>query len=65
MRKQPAKVKGIFEKTPGSDVWSIRYADATGRIRREKAKIASIHAALMQVYFCTLPHHNAPKNKTN
>lgn len=37
MRKQPTAIKGIFQKTPGSDVWSIRYADATGRIRREKA----------------------------
>ena len=29
--------RGIFEKMPGSGVWWIRYADATGRIRREKA----------------------------
>jgi len=29
--------RGIFEKLPGSGVWWIRYADATGRIRREKA----------------------------
>jgi len=29
--------RGIFEKTPASGVWWIRYADATGRIRREKA----------------------------
>jgi len=28
--------RGIFEKVPGSGVWWIRYADATGRIRREK-----------------------------
>lgn len=31
------KQRGIFEKVPGSGVWWIRYADATGRIRREKA----------------------------
>lgn len=29
--------KGVFEKVPGSKVYWIRYADATGRIRREKA----------------------------
>lgn len=29
--------RGVFEKVPGSDIWWIRYADATGRIRREKA----------------------------
>lgn len=28
--------RGIFEKRSGSDDWWIRYADATGRIRREK-----------------------------
>jgi integrase len=32
-RKSP---KGVYEKVPGSDEWWIRYADATGRIRREK-----------------------------
>jgi len=31
------KQRGIFEKTPGSGVWWIRYADAQGRLRREKA----------------------------
>jgi site-specific recombinase XerD len=29
--------RGIFEKMPDSKVWWIRYADAMGRIRREKA----------------------------
>src|SRR5215469_14663932 len=29
--------RGIFEKVPGSGVWSIRYVDAQGRYRREKA----------------------------
>src|SRR3954463_4897867 len=33
MRKQP---RGIYEKLSGSNVWWIRYADAMGRIRREK-----------------------------
>lgn len=30
------KLRGIFEKVPGSREWWIRYADAGGRIRREK-----------------------------
>ena len=29
--------RGIFEKIPGSGVWWIRYVDAQGRYRREKA----------------------------
>ena len=29
--------RGVFEKVPESGVWWIRYADSTGRIRREKA----------------------------
>jgi integrase len=29
--------RGLFEQVPGSGVWWVRYADATGRIRREKA----------------------------
>jgi integrase len=29
--------RGIFEKVPGSDIWWIRYVDAQGRYRREKA----------------------------
>lgn len=31
------KHRGIFEKVRDSEVWWIRYADTTGRIRREKA----------------------------
>jgi site-specific recombinase XerD len=31
------KLRGIYERQPGSHTWWIRYADATGRIRREKA----------------------------
>jgi site-specific recombinase XerD len=33
MKKQ---TRGVYEKVPGSGVWWIRYADSTGRIRREK-----------------------------
>jgi len=29
--------RGVYEKTPGSGVWWIRYADTMGRLRREKA----------------------------
>jgi integrase len=36
-KKQGKRERGIFEKAVGSGVWWIRYADATGRIRREKA----------------------------
>ncbi len=38
--------RGIFEKVPGSGEWWIRYADAAGRIRREKAGTKSRAAAL-------------------
>jgi len=31
------KLRGIYERDPGSKIWWIRYADSTGRIRREKA----------------------------
>jgi site-specific recombinase XerD len=31
------KLRGIYERDPGSKIWWIRYADLTGRIRREKA----------------------------
>ncbi len=31
------KQRGVFEKVPGSGVWWIRYIDATGKLRREKA----------------------------
>ena len=43
LRREP---KGLFEKAPGSDVWWIRYADSTGRIRREKAGTKSAAALL-------------------
>lgn len=32
-------MRGVYEKIPGSAVWYVRYADATGRIRREKAGV--------------------------
>src|SRR5579875_1419359 len=30
-------VRGIFEKVKGSGIWWIRYCDASGKLRREKA----------------------------
>jgi hypothetical protein len=44
MRKQ----RGVFEKVPGSGICWIRYADATGRIRREKAGAKSAAIKLYQ-----------------
>jgi integrase len=35
--KEPKKTRGIFEKVPGSGVWSIRYTDGAGKYRREIA----------------------------
>src|SRR6266852_9963657 len=43
MRKQ----RGVFEKAPGSGVWWVRYADASGRIRREKV---GNRGAALQLY---------------
>jgi len=37
MAKEEKKVRGVFEKVPGSGVWWIQYFDARGRRRREKA----------------------------
>jgi integrase len=41
------KTRGVYEKVPGSNVWSIRYADAQGRIRRETVGPKS---AALQLY---------------
>lgn len=40
------KQRGMFEKIPGSGVWYIRYVDAQGRYRREKAGTKSAAIAL-------------------
>jgi integrase len=37
MSTSERKERGIYERDEGSDVWWIRYADSSGRIRREKA----------------------------
>ena len=36
-KKNGRNARGVFEKVPGSDVWWIRFIDAKGRFRREKA----------------------------
>jgi site-specific recombinase XerD len=36
-KKSRKKIRGVFEKVPGSDMWWIQYFDASGRRRREKA----------------------------
>lgn len=36
-RKKSKSTRGVFEKLPGSNIWWIRYTDAQGRFRREKA----------------------------
>jgi len=40
--------RGIFEKVPGSGMWWVRYADASGRIRREKMGTKSAAIKLYQ-----------------
>lgn len=47
MKKQPVKVRGIYEKEPGSGVWSVRYADKDGKIHRE---IAGTREAAQMLY---------------
>ncbi len=36
-KKRSKKLRGVFEKVLGSDIWWIQYFDADGRRRREKA----------------------------
>jgi hypothetical protein len=37
IRSKRRNPRGVFEKAPGSGEWWIRYVDASGRYRREKA----------------------------
>jgi integrase len=46
-KKTEKKLKGIYEKIPGSGIFSIRYADETGLIRRE---VAGKKGAAIQLY---------------
>jgi len=40
------KVRGVYERVPGSGIWFVRYADASGRIRRELAGAKSTAVSL-------------------
>src|ERR1019366_2465287 len=40
-------MKGVYEKVRGSNEWWVRFADSTGKIRREKA---GTRAAAKQLY---------------
>ena len=46
-KEAPKKVRGVFEKQPGSGIWWIQFFDSTGRRRREK--IGSRSAAIKTV----------------
>jgi integrase len=46
--KEIKKVRGVFEKIPGSGVWWIQYFDADGQRRREKAGTRSDAILLVQ-----------------
>jgi len=46
-RRKPPKVRGIFERPKGSDLWWIRYTDAGGRERREKAGARGMALSLL------------------
>lgn len=37
MKREPKKVRGVFEKVSGSGIWWVCYFDVDGRKRREKA----------------------------
>src|SRR5437588_879516 len=61
--KQTKKQRGVFEKVPGSGAWWVRYADANGRIRREKV---GNKGAAIQLYqkrkTQVLPGEKLPEN---
>jgi len=46
MKATVKKVRGVFEKVRGSGVWWIRFIDAEGSFRREKAGSRSAAIAL-------------------
>ena len=47
-RKKEVKVRGVWEKVRGSDVWWIHYTDAEGKRRREKVGRKSDAIDLLQ-----------------
>ena len=44
--KKVKKIRGVYEKVPGSGVWWVQYFDARGRRRREKAGTKSAAISL-------------------
>jgi integrase len=46
--RQVTKQRGVFEKVPGSGVWWVRFMDADGKLRREKAGTKSNAISLYQ-----------------
>jgi integrase len=46
-KKTPSKVRGVYERDPGSGIWWIRFTE-TGKIRREKVGRRSDAIALYQ-----------------
>lgn len=49
MAKIMKKERGIYEKTVGSGVWYIRYADVDGRIRKEMAGTPAVAKKLLGI----------------
>jgi integrase len=47
MKRQAPKVRGIFERERGSDVWWVRYRDTAGRLHREKVGTRGMALALL------------------
>lgn len=45
-KKQPEKVRGVFEPRKGSGIWYARYYDASGRLRREMGGTRAMALAL-------------------
>jgi hypothetical protein len=48
MKKDMKSHRGVFEKDRGSGIWWIRYADVTGKIRREKVGARSAAIELVE-----------------
>ncbi len=48
MKRQPKKVRGIFERPKGSDIWWVSYKDMAGVRHREKAGTRGMALALLE-----------------
>ena len=46
-KKTPSRVRGVYERDPGSGIWWVRFTE-TGKIRREKVGRRSDAIALYQ-----------------